>query len=138
WAVKYFGLGPEDRVAGHSAPTFHLSAFDIFGALAAGAQLHQVPEGACADPGAVADLIESRRLTVWCSVPLPLRRAAWFRTLEQRDCSSLRHVAWCGDVLPTSDLMYWRRCLPHAKFTNLYGSSETTIASSYFRVPDDF
>jgi amino acid adenylation domain-containing protein len=138
WAKDYFELGPGDRLAGHSALTFHLSAFDIYGALAAGAQLHQIPAESGADPHALARLIEERRLTVWCSVPMPIRRAARFGTLEDADCSSLRHVAWCGDVLPTCDLLYWRHRLPDAKFTNLYGSSETTIASSYFRVPDDF
>src|SRR5690606_41621645 len=57
----------------------------------------------CADPAALADFIEERRLTMWCSVPTPIRCAARFRTLEDRDCSSLRHVAWCGDVLPRSE-----------------------------------
>src|SRR5690606_37783458 len=106
--------------------------------MAARAVLHQIPDQTCADSAALAGFSEERRLTMWCSVPLPIRCAARFRTLEDRDCSSLRHVAWCGDVLPPSDLLYWRRRLPNAKFTNLYGSSETIIASSYYVEPRGF
>src|SRR3989449_9030558 len=32
-------------------------------------------------------------------------------------------------------LRYWMTRLPHASFTNLYGPTETTIASSYYTVP---
>jgi len=31
--------------------------------------------------------------------------------------------------------MYWMERLPHVRFTNLYGPTETTIASSYYTVP---
>jgi acyl-coenzyme A synthetase/AMP-(fatty) acid ligase len=42
---------------------------------------------------------------------------------------------WCGEVLPTPVLIHWMKRLPHARFTNLYGPTETTIASSYYDVP---
>jgi acyl-coenzyme A synthetase/AMP-(fatty) acid ligase len=42
---------------------------------------------------------------------------------------------WCGEVLPTTSLIYWMERLPHATFTNLYGPTETTVASSYYTVP---
>jgi acyl-coenzyme A synthetase/AMP-(fatty) acid ligase len=42
---------------------------------------------------------------------------------------------WCGEVLPTPSLVYWMQRLPHARFTNLYGPTETTISSSYYDVP---
>jgi acyl-coenzyme A synthetase/AMP-(fatty) acid ligase len=51
------------------------------------------------------------------------------------DFPELRRVMWCGEVLPTPVLMHWMRRLPHARFTNLYGPTETTIASSYYDVP---
>ena len=43
WAVRYFGIGPDDRHSGHPPLHFDLSTFDIYGTLAAGAQLHLVP-----------------------------------------------------------------------------------------------
>ena len=37
--------------------------------------------------------------------------------------------------MPTPVLAEWMRRVPHARYTNLYGPTETTIASSYFDVP---
>jgi acyl-coenzyme A synthetase/AMP-(fatty) acid ligase len=53
---------------------------------------------------------------------------------------SLRRLLWCGERFPTSGLMYWMERLPHVEFTNLYGPTETTIASSHYTVrrrPED-
>jgi len=55
--------------------------------------------------------------------------------VRQGDFPALRRVLWCGEVLPTPSLMYWMQRLPHVRFTNLYGPTETTIASSYYTVP---
>ena len=55
--------------------------------------------------------------------------------MEGGDFSSLRRVLWCGDVLPTASLLDWMDRMSHVEFTNLYGPTETTIASSWFTVP---
>jgi amino acid adenylation domain-containing protein len=138
WAIDYFGLGPRDRLSGHTALTFDLSTFDVYATFAAGASLHHVPSRVRMMPHQVADFIEERELTLWFSVPSQLAYVARFHGLEARHPSSLRHVAWCGDVLHTPSLCYWKRHLPGVAFTNLYGPTETTVASSYHRVPDDF
>jgi acyl-coenzyme A synthetase/AMP-(fatty) acid ligase len=46
----------------------------------------------------------------------------------------LRRIIWCGEVFATPALRYWMERVPQASFTNLYGPTETTIASSYFTV----
>ena len=138
WAVSYFELGPEDRLSGHNALTFDLSTFDIYATFAAGAELHHVPKRALLIPHEIAALIEERRLTLWFSVPSQLAYVARFDALKGRDLSSLRHVVWCGDVLTPPTLMHWKERLPGVAFTNLYGPAEATVASSYYRVPDDY
>jgi amino acid adenylation domain-containing protein len=138
WAVRHFGLGPEDRLSGHTALTFDLSTFDIYATFAAGAELHQVPKRVRLLPHEVGSFIQERRLTLWFSVPSQLAYVARFHALEGKDLTSLRHVVWCGDVLPTPALIYWKHKLPGVTFTNLYGPTEATVASSYYQVPDDF
>jgi acyl-coenzyme A synthetase/AMP-(fatty) acid ligase len=56
--------------------------------------------------------------------------------VRPNDFPELRRVMWCGEVLPTPVLIHWMRRLPHARFTNLYGPTETTIASSCYTVPE--
>jgi amino acid adenylation domain-containing protein len=138
WALDHFKLGPDDRVAGHTSLTLASSSFDVHATFAAGAELHQLPVAASSDSRAAIDFIENRSVSVWLSAPATLMRAARSDLLEGRDVSSLRHVAWCGDALPTRALHYWRQHAPGATLTNMYGSTETTIACSYYSVPDDF
>ena len=137
WAVGYFELGPDDRLSGHTALTFDLSTFDIYAALAAGGELHQLSDRSRLNPHEVPAFIEERELTMWFSVPSQLSYIARFDALLGRTLETLRHVAWCGDVLSPPSLAYWREKAPHVSFTNLYGPTEATVASSYYRVPAD-
>lgn len=134
WAVRHFAIDASDRVSGHSPLAFDLSVFDIFGAFAAGAELHLVPERCRMLPQRLADWVRESRLTQWFSVPAVLNYMAKFDVVRDGDFPSLRRVMWCGEVLPTPSLIYWMKRLPHARFSNLYGPTETTIASSYHTV----
>ncbi len=138
WAVDNFGLGPDDRLSGHTALTFDLSVFDIFATFGACAELHLVPKRVRLLPHAVARFIQERELTLWFSVPSQLAYVARFDGLGSDDLCTLRHVVWCGDVLPTPSLLYWKERLSGVTFTNLYGPTEATVASSYYTVASDF
>jgi len=134
WAVKYFGIDASDRNSGHPPLHFDLSQFDIFGTFAAGAQLHLVPGDVGLMPNQVAGFIRRSELTQWFSVPSVLNYMAKFDAVKANDFPCLKRVLWCGEVFPTPALMYWMQRLPSVTFTNLYGPTETTIASSYHTV----
>jgi len=135
WTLKYFGIDHTDRVSGHSPLHFDLSTFDTYGAFAAGAELHPVPPELNLLPHKLSEFIRSRELTQWFSVPSILNYQAKFDAVTQNDFPHLRRLMWCGEVLPTPTLMYFMQRLPAVSFTNLYGPTETTIASSYYTVP---
>ena len=135
WAISHFGIGPADRVSGHSPLHFDLSTFDIYGSIAAGATLYPIPPEANLLPHKLALLIEDSGLTQWFSVPSILNHMAKLDVVRPAALPSLRRLLWCGERFPTSGLMYWMQRLPHVEFTNLYGPTETTIASSWYRVP---
>lgn len=135
WAGRYFGIAHTDRVSQHPPLRFDVSTFDIFGALWAGAELHLVPPELNLLPHKLAQFIRDARLTQWFSVPSVLNLMANFDVVGQGDFPCLRRVLFAGEPLPTPTLMHWMRRLPHARFTNLYGPTETTISSSYYTVP---
>ena len=135
WAVRYFGIGPEDRISGHPPLHFDLSTFDVYGTMAAGAQIHLLPPEVSLLPHRLADFIRDSELTQWFSVPSALLPIAKFDALRPNDFPALRRLLWCGEKFPVPALMYWMRRLPRVSFVNLYGPTETTIASSYYRVP---
>ena len=135
WARAHFGLTSADRVSQHAPLRFDISTFDIYGALGSGAELHLVPPELNLLPHKLAQLIRDARLTQWFSVPAVLTLMAKFDVIAQGDFPALRRVLFAGEALPTPTLIHWMRRLPHARFTNLYGPTETTIASSFHDVP---
>jgi amino acid adenylation domain-containing protein len=136
WGVRYFGIDATDRVSGLSPLQFDLSTFDIFGAFAAGAALHLVPAELPLIPHELAEFMRRHQLTQWFSVPTVLNYMARFDVVRHGDFPALRRLLWCGEVLPTTSLIYWMERLPHVRFTNLYGPTETTVASSYHTVEE--
>src|SRR5207253_2808421 len=86
-------------------------------------------------PNNVSDFIRMYDLTQWFSVPSVLHYLAKFDLVKFGDFPHLRRILWCGEPLATPVLKYWMKRLPHVSFTNLYGPTETTIASSYYTVP---
>ena len=135
WAIPYFGIGEAERLSCHSPLHFDLSVFDIFGAFAAGAELHLVTPDLNVLPNKLAGFIRESELTQWFSVPSALTYMAKFDVVKANDFPKLKRLLWCGEVLPVPVLAYWMKRLPHVTFTNLYGPTEATIASAYYTVP---
>lgn len=136
WGTSFFGIGPQDRVSGHSPLHFDLSTFDIYGALSVGAQLYLVASSLNLVPTKLAQFIRESKLTQWFSVPSALTHMMQFDAIKAGDFPELKRLMWCGEVLPTPTLIYLMERLPQAEFTNLYGPTEATIASSYYRVTE--
>ena len=135
WATKYFGMDASDRACVHPPLHFDMSMLDIFSMAAVGGQLHLAPRELNLLPNKLADFIRTAELTQWYSVPPILNYLAKFDAVKPNDFPALRRVIWAGDVLPTPALIYWMTRLPHVRFTNLYGPTETAISSSYYTVP---
>jgi non-ribosomal peptide synthetase component F len=140
WAKKYLRMSAADRIAGHANLTHSLSLFDIFGSFSSGAELHLVPGSVRLLPARVTAWIRASGITHWCSDSVVLDDIAKFDGVQPWDFPELRRVLWNGEPLSTPALSYWMRQLPHVEFTNLYGSTETAIASGYHTVtsfPED-
>jgi amino acid adenylation domain-containing protein len=134
WAVSCFGIAPEDRISGHPPLHFDLSTFDIYGTIAAGAQIHLLPPEISLLPHRLAEFIRDSELTQWFSVPSALLPIAKYDILRQNDFPALRRLLWCGEKFPVPALIYFMKRLPRVDFFNLYGPTEATIASSYYHV----
>jgi amino acid adenylation domain-containing protein len=140
WAVEWFGFTAADRISGFSPLHCDLSTFDIYGTIAAGAQVHLLPPDISVLPHRLASSIRKAELTQWFSGPFVLHQMAKLDIVQRNHFPKLRRLLWCGDKFPPASLIYWMRRLPHVSFVNLYGVTEATVASSYYRVlrcPED-
>jgi amino acid adenylation domain-containing protein len=124
-----FGIGPADRFIAVSAFNFDLSAYDIFGALSAGAALVLPDEQGAADPAHWLELCGRFGVTVWNSVPAIVGLMA--EQARQSDGSgrlaALRLVMMSGDRIGPALPAVLRSIKPDLALMSLGGPTETTI-----------
>ncbi|MDP9270867.1 MAG: amino acid adenylation domain-containing protein [Chloroflexota bacterium] len=131
WASSETALQPSDRLSSHAPLHFDLSIFDIFAAARGAAAVVLVPPETSAFPRAVAKFIEEHGITVWYSVPSVLSMLALRGGLERGDLPRLRTILFAGEVFPVPYLRALMTQLPHVRFYNLYGPTETNVCTFY-------
>lgn len=131
WAVARYEIGPDDRLSNHAPLHFDLSVFDLFAAAMAGAVVVLVPAELSVFPVQIRDFIEGERITIWYSVPSILTMLTLRGGLEPGRLPVLRRVLFAGEVFPTKYLRQLMSLLPHVRFSNLYGPTETNVCTSF-------
>ncbi len=131
WGATTYGLTHEDRLSNHAPLHFDLSTFDFFAGALAGACTSIIPEALTKFPASLSKLMQDERISVWYSVPYALIQLLQRGNLASRDLSALRWVLFAGEVFPTKHLRELMAQLPQARFSNLYGPTETNVCTYY-------
>lgn len=132
-----FQVGPGDRVLALSALTFDLSAYDIFGLLAAGGTVVIPADEAIRDPLAWLELLVKERVTLWNSVPALLQILIEFAEEQAMPLSNaLRLVLLSGDWIPLSLPGRLTHMLPAVEIISLGGATEASIWSIFYPIKD--
>jgi L-proline---[L-prolyl-carrier protein] ligase len=134
WAAACAGLGEQDRVCSPAPLHFDLSIFDIFATCHAAACMVVLPEGASTFPVRLAEQMRKEQISVWYSVPSVLTMLVTYGNLAGIDLSCLRAVIFAGEVFPVKHLGRLMAALPHARYLNWYGPTETNVCTA-FEVP---
>jgi len=129
WCSSVFSPTENDRFSSHAPFHFDLSVLDIYVAIKHGASLHLVSEELGKNPRQLAQFIADRGLTVWYSTPSILSLLAQFGSLQTLDLSSIRLVLFAGEVFPVKHLRALTELLPHPRYFNLYGPTETNVCT---------
>lgn len=134
WALERFDL-QGGEVMGSLAPIyFDAYTLEFCMMLARGATMIVVPENLAMFPLKLVEFIAAHPINFIFWVPTIMVNIANLDLLAQRDLGQLATVFFIGEVFPTKQLNYWRRHLPQAKFVNLYGPVEITVACTYYVV----
>ena len=131
WAADEYGLRPADRLSNHAPLHFDLSTFDLFAGALAGATTVIIPEAVTRFPASVSKLMQDERISVWYSVPFALTQMLLRGNIGARDLTDLRWLLFAGEVFPTKYLRQLMAALPHVRFSNLYGPTETNVCTYY-------
>ncbi|MFI8966909.1 amino acid adenylation domain-containing protein [Streptomyces sp. NPDC053493] len=132
---RRFGVGPDDRTMALAPTGFDLSVYDVFGVLGAGGTV-VVPDPARGnDIAHWSQLIGRYGVTIWNSVPAPMRM--WIDSLGDgavpRGCR-LRLALLSGDWIPVDLPDRIREKLPAMRVISLGGATEGSIWSIHHPV----
>jgi len=131
WAAACTGLVEQDRVCSPAPLNFDLSVFDVFATCQAAACMVVLPERMHLFPVRLAEWLERERISVWYSVPSILTMLVTYGNLPGFDLSRLREIIFAGEVFPVKHLARLMAELPHARYFNWYGPTETNVCTSY-------
>ena len=138
WAGEEFGISESERIANQAPFYFDNSILDIYLCMSRGAHLFITPESYFAFTAALLKYIQENEINFIFWVPSALIGVANSGLLERIDCSCIKKVLFCGEVMPNRHLNYWRRMLPDAVYANLYGPTEITDVCTFYRIDREF
>jgi amino acid adenylation domain-containing protein len=137
WQQQTFAIQPHDRVAQLTNLSFDVVLRDIFLPLTSGATLClPTPEIASqiADGGVILPWLAQQQISIIHAVPSLVR--SWLsETLPTVALATLRWLFLAGEPLSDQLVQRWRQAFPTGDIVNLYGPTETTLAKSYYQVP---
>ncbi|KAJ1335069.1 L-2-aminoadipate reductase [Microdochium nivale] len=131
WMAKRFNLSAESRFTMLSGLAHDPIQRDIFTPLFLGAQL-LVPAREDIQHERLAEWFREHKPTVTHLTPAMGQILVGGASAE---FPSLEHVFFVGDVLTTRDCRVLQRLAENANIINMYGTTETQRAVSYFEVP---
>lgn len=134
WCADTFEPTAQDRFSSHAPFHFDLSILDLYTSAKSGAALVLVSTDAGKEPVGLARLIAESKITIWYSAPSILSLMAQFGKLHEHDYSALRFVLFAGEVFPVPHLRSLKQQLPHPRYFNLYGPTETNVCTA-FEIP---
>ncbi|MCI8780254.1 MAG: amino acid adenylation domain-containing protein [Lachnospiraceae bacterium] len=134
WAAKEFNITSNEKIANQAPFYFDNSILDIYLCMSQGTQLYIVPEMYFAFSAKLLTYLRDKQINFIFWVPSALIGVANSGLLERIDCSCLKKVLFCGEVMPNKHLNCWRKALPDVTYVNMYGPTEITDVCSYYIV----
>lgn len=106
--------------------------------LLTGAEMNIIPETLFMFPSKLPEFIRDNNITVIFWVPTVMINVANSGILSEITMPSLKTVAFCGEVMPNTQLNIWRKNHPDAVYANLYGPTEISDVCTYYIVDRPF
>lgn len=131
WMSQRFGLGEHDRITMLSGIAHDPIQRDIFTPLFLGAQL-LVPSKDDIQYERLAEWMQDYGATVTHLTPAMGQILVGNASAE---FPNLHHAFFVGDVLIKRDCKALQRLAPNVRIVNMYGTTETQRAVSYFEIP---
>lgn len=138
WAISCYGVDENENIGNQSPLFFDNSTLDLYLMLRTGATLSLIPESMFAFSNTLIDYLADNRISFIFFVPSVLTQVSSYNLLDGKSLPFLKKILFAGETMPCKTLNYWRKFIPHALFSNLYGPTEITVDCTYFIVNRQF
>lgn len=129
----------EETVFGNQTPLYFDACLkELYPTIKFGASTYLIPKSLFMFPMKLVDYLNEHQINTVCWVVSALTMISGFKVLEKKVPEYLHTVAFGSEVFPIRQFELWRKALPNAKFTNLYGPTECTGMSCFYHVDRDF
>ncbi len=137
WVINEYKFD-ENLILGNQSPLhFDISASDLYITLATGSTLVLIPESLFMFPPKLLDYLEEKQINFIYWVPSILTTISKLELLKNRKLN-IKTVFYGGELMPTKHLMYWKKHLQKAVFSNFFGPTETTVICTHYVLDRDF
>lgn len=128
----------DTRFANQTPLYFDACLKELYPTLKFGATTVIVPKSLFMFPVKLVEFLNEHKINTVCWVVSALTMISSFKTFDKVVPEYLHTIAFGSEVFPIKQFKIWKETLPNAKFTNLYGPTETTGMCCYYKVNRDF
>lgn len=129
----------KDTIFGNQTPLYLDACFkEIFPTLKFGATTYLIPKVLFIQPVALIEFLNKYKINTVCWVVSAFKMITTFKAFDTVVPKYLHTVAFGSEVFPIDQFNEWKKVLDDATFTNLYGPTECTGMSCYYRVDREF
>lgn len=135
---KVLGFNRETVFGNQSPLYFDACLKELYPTMMFGATTYLVPKSLFMFPVKLVEYLNENQINTVCWVVSALTMISSMGTFDKVVPKYLHTVAFGSEVFPIKQFNLWRQALPKAQFTNLYGPTECTGMSCYYRVNREF
>lgn len=129
----------EDTVFANQTPLYFDACLkELYPTIKFGATTYLVPKSLFMFPIRLIEFLNRYKVNTICWVVSALTMLSAFGAFDEVVPEYLHTIAFGSEVFPIKQFMIWRRVLPNARFTNLYGPTEGTGMCCYYHVNREF
>ena len=128
-----------ETVFGNQSPLYFDACLkELYPTMMFGATTYLIPKSLFMFPVKLVEYLNENHINTVCWVVSALTMISSMGTFDKVVPKYLHTVAFGSEVFPIKQFNLWRQALPGAQFTNLYGPTECTGMSCYYRVNREF
>lgn len=129
----------ENTIFGNQAPLYFDACLkELYPTLKFGATTYLIPRELFMLPIQLVEFLNTHKINTICWVVSALTMISAFDTFETIVPQYLSNVVFGSEIFPIKQLNRWRKALPQACFTNLYGPTEGTGMCCFYKVDREF